>query len=702
MNTYEGDLNFLSLYKTSAEGQLTRSTNHLLDLEKNGVNGEILKAIRGDIHTLKGDSRMIGLESIGKAAHAIEDLLSELETADAETAAARIKRVFAVIDAITDAISRLPDELVEIDTDALSAEPKKDAAGRPGKPPAQDRPPEKEKSSPAPAAETKPVETEIINLNVRRIEDLVQKSSAFPQYFNKFSFILSQMETLKSEMEDNPQSAENAKRLGALLYQFSHELSFYDLGSRQFQNEITKLKLVPLSAIFDQFPRLVRDVAQHTNKSIAFTVKGKEVELDKTVVERLKTVLVHLLRNAVDHGIEDPAARKKAGKPAEGRIILHAHNRGDMVEVEVGDDGGGINFSAVRETAVARELVTKEKAAALSEDEIISLIFQSGFSTREVGEFSGRGVGMDVVSQTVKDLNGQITVKTMAGRGTTFTVSLPLISSYIPITVFVIGERLYGIPSSSVASVVRVKEDDIRRPGGGRRTIMHDNAVLTLIDLNTYFGLGVEDDAGGKNVLIVRNKDEVSGFIVREIVYEKKMIIRKTDWLVRTCPVIIGAVLSGRERAIPILNIPELFTRLKESTDAVVRIKTRPMEKDFRLKNILLVEDSTVSRTRQRQILEGRDLNVFEAANGKEALGLLEKQTFDAVVTDLEMPVMNGPEFIKRLRGHPEQAALPVIVISSYTDKLEELQTLGVRTFVDKSKFSPRRLIEALAAEGIY
>jgi two-component system chemotaxis sensor kinase CheA len=697
MKKYEGDLSFLTLFKTSVQGQLTRSTNLLLEMEKGGVHPEPLKTVRGEVHTLKGDSRMIGLESIGEAAHAIEDLLAGLETAAPDDAGRRIVRVFAVIDAITDAVGRLPEEMVEIDLTAPSPAPaavepgEQDGRKRPGRPAAKD------KAGP----EEKAAESEIISLHVRRIEDLIQKSSAFPQYFNKFSFILSQLEKFKTELEADPAAAEEAKRLGALLFQFAHELSFYDLGSRQFQNEITKLKLVPLSTIFDQFPRLVRDVAEHTGKKIALTVKGKEVELDKTIVERLKTLLIHLLRNAVDHGIEGAAERRAAGKPAEGRVVLHAYNRGDTVEVEVGDDGGGIDIALVRQKAVAQGLVPRDRAGELSEDEVISLIFLPGFSTREVGQFSGRGVGMDVVSQTVRDLNGQVTVKTMKGRGTTFTVSLPLISSFIPLTVFVIGDYLYSIPSSSIMSVTRVKAGDIRRLSEGRTAITVEGADITLVDLGAFFGFSEEEDAGNKNVIIVRHKDELAGFVVQEVIYEKKMIIRKLDWINRACGVIIGAVLSGRERAIPVLNIPELFKKLKETTDVVVKVKSRRAAKDFRFKNVLLVEDSTVSRTRQREILEGRDLNVFEAANGKEALALLEKQAFDVVVTDLEMPVMNGPDFIRRLRASEAHSGLPVIVMSSYTDRLEELKALGVNTFVDKSKFTARQLIRALGMEGI-
>jgi two-component system chemotaxis sensor kinase CheA len=703
MKKYEGDPDILALFKNTARAQLTKVNNALLAVEKGGVNADALKLMRGEIHTLKGDSRMIGLESISASAHAVEDLLAALEKAGRGEGAGVLARIFAVLDAIDRAIERLPEEIVEIDAtrEAPAREARPDKGGG-GKGPRQ-----KTEAAGEPAAGTaggpegKEDDAELISLNVRRIEELVQKSSAFPQYFNKFNFLLARLENLRADMEADPRPFENAKQLGSILYQFSHELSFFDLVSRQFQNEITKLKLVPLSAIFDQFPRLVRDAAQRTGKSVSLTVRGRDAELDKTVVAKLKNVLIHLLRNAVDHGVEQPSAREKAGKPREGRIVLSAQNRGDRVEVEIGDDGAGLDLELIKAKAVEKGLLPAEQAAGLDADAAAALIFAPGFSTKEVSELSGRGVGLDVVSRTLKELNGDVAVKSIPGRGATFTVSLPLISSFIPITVFLLGERLYGIPSSSIKSVVRVSALDARRIGAGRPVIAVDEVDVSLVDLESFFGFGGGSDGKNKNVIVVRNRDEISGFVVRDVVYEKKMIIRKADWLVRLCPVVMGAVLSGRERAIPILNVPELFGRLKETREGVAKARAKRGGADFRLKNVLLVEDSAVSRTRQREIIEAQDLNVFEAANGKEALALLDRRAFDVVITDIEMPVMNGPEFIRRVRERPELSGLPIVVMSSYSDNLDAIRALGVSTFVDKGTFTARRLLEALALENM-
>jgi len=306
------------------------------------------------------------------------------------------------------------------------------------------------------------------------------------------------------------------------------------------------------------------------------------------------------------------------------------------------------------------------------------------------------------VTQTVKELNGEITVKTEKGRGTTFLVKLPLISSFIPITVFVVNEKLFGVPSSYVKSVLRIRTSDIRSIGENSSVIAIDGTDITLVDLSEFFGLGAIDEVQFQNVIIIRSQDEIAGFSVSDIVIEKKMLIRKSEWILDKCRVIIGAVLSGRERAIPIINVLELFRLLKSGHRDITKVKSRGyVKRDFRAKNVLLVEDSIVTRKRERDMLTERSLNVFEASNGKEALEYLDKQQFDAVITDIEMPVMNGLELITRIRSNAGFSNIPVIVVSSYSTYRENLRGLGVRSFVDKNEFSLQLLLEALMNEKI-
>jgi CheY-like chemotaxis protein len=225
---------------------------------------------------------------------------------------------------------------------------------------------------------------------------------------------------------------------------------------------------------------------------------------------------------------------------------------------------------------------------------------------------------------------------------------------------------------------------------------------ITLVDLSAFFGFGDCGEDAYRNIIVIRSQDEIAGFTVSDIVIEKKMLIRKSEWLLDKCRVIIGAVFSGRDRAIPIVNVPELFRLLKSGNRDVTKVKGRGfITRDFRAKNVLLVEDSIVTRKRERDMLSDRSLNVFEAANGKEALEYLGKQQFDVVITDIEMPVMNGLELITRIRANAGYANIPVIVVSSYGTYKDNLRDLGVRSFIDKNDFSSKLLVEALRNEKI-
>jgi two-component system chemotaxis sensor kinase CheA len=474
------------------------------------------------------------------------------------------------------------------------------------------------------------------------------------------------------------------------------------LSTRQFQNEIIKLKLVPLSTIFDLFPRLVRDAARETGKDINLIIKGRDVELDKVVVEKLKEILIHILNNAAGHGCETPAVREKLGKPKTGNIILSAYNKGDNVILEISDDGQGINIDRVKEKAIERGFITKEAATNAADDDIIPFIFETGFSTAAVSKLSGRGIGMDIVAKVVKDLNGDIKVKTWKNKGTTFVISLPLISFFIPVTIFSLGERLLGFPSTYIMSTLRVNQKDIKQVAKDHSVIRMNNLEISLIDLSRLFYNNTENTDVYKNIILVQYQDEVAGFIVTDIIIEKKMVIKKITGLLNQLKLVIGAVLLGNERAIPILNVAELFKVLKDGASSLAKVTDQDMNKEkIWAKNVLLVDDSPITRDQEKQILLAQHLNVFEAANGKEALKLLEAKKFDIMITDIEMPVMDGVSLVKAVKADARLAQLPVIVVSSYKEYQNKLYELGVNHFIDKNSFNSQILMDVLKEEKI-
>lgn len=706
------DPNMINLFKQEANKHILKVNNILLSFEKSGIKKDTFSEMKREIHTLKGDSRMLGFVKISEASHKLEDLFELFGKGKKSIDSDLIEKIFKCLDAIQNAVNKLPEDEIDINKEIESIiTPDKNISNN-----------EEEKviiykenikveneenfdgidSEEDKKKHSNEKEIDYINLKLKKIDDLINLFSALPRYVNRFNFIINRLREIKDDIEKKYHDDEIIKSLEIAIYDFSHEITFYDLTTRQFQNEITKVKLVPLSTIFDLFPRLIRDISLQTNKKINFMIKGKEVELDKGMVEKLKEILIHMLNNAVDHGCEEADVRKKNGKPPEGNIILSAYNKGDNVVIEVIDDGYGIDVEKVREKAIEKGLITREKSDNTTDENMIPYIFEAGFSTKKVGKFSGRGIGMDVVAKTVKEFNGEIKVNTWKNKGTTFIISLPLISFFIPVTIFQIGERLYGLPSAYIMSSLRVKKGDIRNIGESQSLITIKDMKVSLVDVENLIDYGVKNNDENKNIIIVKYQDEVTGLIVTDIILEKKMVIKKVIGLTEKFKIIIGAILLGNDRAIPVLNIPELFRILKEGIAQVTRIKNiDDSSKKIWAKNVLLVEDSLITRNHEKKILINQNLNVFEASNGKEAIKLLENQSFDIIITDIEMPVMDGVEMIKYIKSKDMFLKIPIIVVSSYKEYEDRIQGMGIKNFINKNDFDAQVLINVLKEENI-
>ena len=738
----ELNLEMIEFFKQEANSHIIKVNNFMLAVEKDGGNTDTFSKMKGEMHTLKGDARMMGLLSISEASHKVEDLFEGLVKSNKLNDPELLKDIFKALDAIENAVKKLPEKLDEIDLSFIKSEKKETQnikkqeveifeEEKPGdkKPQASglkeitaaeekkdskeiQKPDEKNDTEGQKEMKEKEEEkketvqesrTEYLNINLAKIDELITLSGTFVRYHGLFNYILNKMYQLALDIgETNSFENEQAeKTIENIIYDFSKNLAFFDITARQFQDEITNLKLVPLSTIFDLLPRLVRDVAESTKKSINFVIEGKDVELDKIIVDKLKTILIHILRNAVDHGCESPDIREKKGKPKEANVILKAFNRGDNIEIDVSDDGSGLDIENIRSKAVQKGLIQENKAFSLTDEEVKQFIFKPGFSTKEVGAFSGRGVGMDVVATSVKELNGDVKVLTAKDKGTTFHITLPLISSFIPITTILLNDTLYGIPSSYIKIVQRTLQGDVKETGSGQLVINMENLDISLIDLQVFFGLGEGEKEKNKNIVIVKYQDEVAGFIVSEVIQEKKMVIKKISGISEKCNSIIGAVL-GDMRVIPVLNIPELFRMLKSGNINIVKAKEeRRTDQHMWEKNVLLVEDSALTRSLEKKILLNHNLNVFEAANGQEALEFLNKRSFDLIITDIEMPVMNGVDLVSNIRKKPELSGIPIIIVSSYKMYEQKLAEMGADYFIGKGDFTTQTLLGILVNEKI-
>ncbi len=329
----------------------------------------------------------------------------------------------------------------------------------------------------------------------------------------------------------------------------------------QLQEEVMRIRMLPISTAFNKFPRLVRDLAKSTGKQIELKMRGEDTELDRTVIEAISDPLIHLVRNSVDHGVETPEQRRAAGKPETGTVLLTARHEEGRVIIEVTDDGKGIDVAAVKASAVRKGRLGEHEAAQLSDDEAVHLIFESGLSTaKKVSDISGRGVGMDIVRSNIERLNGSIGIETKVGQGTTFIVSLPLTLAIIPALLVRASETTFAVPLPSVMEALRVPGDQIKRVNGKPVMRLRDK-VLPIKHLNEVLALngGHYQPHGQEYVVAVRWGKLEMGLAVDRLVGEQELVIKTISPLIGDTPGTAGAAILGDGRVALIVDVPGLF-----------------------------------------------------------------------------------------------------------------------------------------------
>ncbi|HEX2501245.1 MAG TPA: response regulator [Methylomirabilota bacterium] len=459
------------------------------------------------------------------------------------------------------------------------------------------------------------------------------------------------------------------------------------------RGEITRARMVPIGKLFARFPRRVHALAGSTGRTVRLEVSGESVEVDNAVMEQIADPLLHLVQNAVVHGIEPETERLARGKPAEGRIALTAYQRGGAIFVEVEDDGQGIDVVAVRELAVRRGMLAPEVATRLEEREVLSLLFLSGFSTAtSVTDAAGRGVGLDVVRANIARVNGEVEVETRLGAGTRFRLRVPLALAISDALLVRAGGETFALPLSAVRNIATPERQNLRSVGR-RDMVRVEGRLLDLHRLDHVLGLAVEE-AGAESappVLVVRAGGRSFAVLVDAIVGKEEVVIKPIGGLLASLPPYGGATVTGEGRVILVLDPARLLTLAESPLAAMVEPRSAGAPSAARtasgtVRRVLLVDDSISVRRFVAQMLEKGGFEVLTANDGAEALERLIDTTVDVVVTDLEMPRVNGYELIENLRRRRSTHEVPVVVLTTRAGEKHWAlaRRLGVRHYVTK------------------
>jgi chemosensory pili system protein ChpA (sensor histidine kinase/response regulator) len=472
----------------------------------------------------------------------------------------------------------------------------------------------------------------------------------------------------------------------------------------ELRREVGRARMVPISRLFGRFPRLVRETARRAGRTAGLTIEGEAVEVDTSVIEQLVDPLLHLLQNAIVHGIEPAEERASRGKPSSGSLTLRALQAGGAIHVEVLDDGRGIDVEAVKARAVERGVVTAEALSRLGAREALDLIFLPGVSTAaETTDIAGRGVGMDVVRTNVTRLGGEIEIESQVGVGTRFVVRLPLTVAITDILLVRVGRETMAVPAGAVKAVALAQRASLRRVDGEERVDV-DQESLRLIWLADVLGLERGLTSDPLVVLALRAGHRSIAVVVDELLRKEEAVVKGIGRFLQGLAPYAGATISAEGRVVLILEpgrLPDLMARPAEVASRVAPVAVPRASTAER--RVLLVDDSVSVRRFVRQMLERAGLEVVTAADGEEALERLRDIRVDAVVTDLEMPKVNGYELIRDLRRRPATRTVPIVVLTTRAgDKhLDVARRLGVTHYVTKpvEEQSFVRLVEAVTSE---
>ena len=460
-----------------------------------------------------------------------------------------------------------------------------------------------------------------------------------------------------------------------------------------------KVLMLPSSALLQGFPRLVRDLGRELGKEVDLVLSGGDVEMDKRILEGMKDPLIHLLRNAVDHGIETPQERERAGKLRRGRLSLSVSTvEGNQVEIVLADDGKGMDGGSLRREALQKGVLSAEEAASLDEAASLALIFRSGFSTSGIiTDISGRGLGMAIVQEGAESLGGKVSVRSEKGRGTTFRITLPLtLATFRGVLVEEWG-RLFVIPTAKVERVTRVDRDRIGRVEQ-RETVTLNEAPLALVRLGQVLELVQPEKAESRRLCLVvlHSGGQSVAFAVDRVVSEQEVLLKPLGRQLLRVRNVAGATVLGSGEVVPVLNVRDLLRSVEiGSSGTALSSEGREAE---RRPSVLVAEDSITSRTLLKNILGAAGYDVTVAVDGQEAWEMLGRSAYDLVVSDVEMPRMDGFDLTARIRSDSRRAEIPVVLVTSLESREDRERgvDVGADAYIVKSSFDQGNLLDVL------
>ncbi len=725
------DTGLYSLFLQELSVHCTTLSEGLLSLEQEQDRGTLLDETMRAAHSIKGAARLVGLAGISSLAHALEDCLVAAGEGRLSLHKEVVDQLLATCDLLAGPLE-IPAEqsLSWLEEEGAALEEQHQRLRRllEGEA-AAPAPPSSRAGEERPVAKLSPSGNEgrrALRIEAARLDrilgisnELRRTSRWLGQHTHMLQLVKRQQHELGrllsqfaqvtaggSELTHLPRDAlRRLEHSRSLLAEELARLEEFDrhitaLGT-DLESEVLASRMRPFQEGVGGFRRMVRDVAHELGKEAVLRIEGLDTAVDREILDQINAPLNHLLRNAVDHGIEAPDQRQRLGKPVQGTITLSARHNAGMLLVTVSDDGGGIDLETLRGKIVERGLVNQEMAQRLSESEILDFLFLPGFSTRkQVGSISGRGVGLDVVREAVQKLHGRIHASSRPGQGLTVELQLPLSLSVIRCAITRIAGDLYAFPLMRVEGVLRLPREAIA-VSGHHHLFRYRNQQVTLIDTASMLELeeSRETESDTLAVVVIGGHRGWYGLVVDRLVAEEPIAVQPLDSRLGTLRDVSALSISADGEAIVVLDMDDLLVSAARVADRQELLTDIPAAATGpHPRRILVVDDSMTVREVERQLLTSHGYQVEVAVDGVEGWHLLDSESFDLVITDIDMPRMNGIELVERIKSDARLKATPVMIVS-YKER-EEDRLLGLRAGADyyltKGSFHDDTLIRAV------
>ena len=680
-------------YVSEVKELLESAQKDIIALKANEDDTETLNRLLRNLHTIKGNSRMLGFTTVEKLAHAIEDIYKSVKDKKIKNSDRLIKLVFSVAEKMHGCLSSITrrgtdtqdidlylqycdklaaGELIDVDAFIKEINKKNGILFE---------------------------EDDDLNENISDIQSIRIKLSRVNEIITDFDTMITREFHLKSQLDELKKLEEKlgSRELSKIRKEFENDIYALETSIFGVQEKAFDLRMLPISIVLRPLENTIALEAINLNKKVKCEIPDTDIAIDKVILEELGDILMHIIRNALDHGIESPAERKKAKKSEEGTISISCVRESRYIELKISDDGRGLDYDKIRSKAIKLYPERTDEIKGMTDRELSQFLFQSGFSTKEnVTALSGRGVGLDVVWSNVEKIKGRIKIESEAGKGTSFILHFPLSLSTLQGLFIFSNKEKYLIPSQHIVDIIyRKKTDYITLQN--QNYIRFEDQLVPCFPLSTLFedrksGLAQDEEP----ILIAEYMEQRIGIIVEQVEQYVSLVVKPMPEGIRNCSILQGIVFDEHYDIVPILHVPDILQRFKSLRGYdIKKFEAATQKKNIR---ILVVDDSVTTREIEKSILEGAGYVVEDAFDGLDGLEKAKEKHYDLIIADQEMPRMTGLVLLDNLRRLDQYKETPVIAVSTDQSRqtVEEFQRLKAGAIIAKSEFKRGKLLEAI------